>query len=138
MRITDLLKQDTAILDLQAQGKEAVIDELIAKLNEAGRLADPQAFREAIMLRESHSTTGLGDGVAIPRSADPIRVLTSCILGSAIACGHAMAFGITLPASHGGIFVIALLNKPLLYLLAILIGSVLSAFTLGVWKKKIA
>lgn len=67
MRITDLLKQDTAILDLQAQGKEGVIDELIAKLNEAGRLADPQAFREAIMLRESHSTTGLGDGVAIPR-----------------------------------------------------------------------
>lgn len=67
MRITDLLKQDTAILDLQAQGKEAIIDELIAKLNEAGRLADPQAFREAIMLRESHSTTGLGDGVAIPR-----------------------------------------------------------------------
>ncbi|SMG52924.1 hypothetical protein SAMN06295960_3419 [Paenibacillus aquistagni] len=49
-----------------------------------------------------------------------------------------MAFGITLPASHGGIFVIALVNKPLMYLLAILIGSVVSAFTLGVWKKKIA
>ncbi|MBR2570097.1 MAG: hypothetical protein IKE34_13040 [Paenibacillus sp.] len=65
-------------------------------------------------------------------------MLTSCILGSAIAGGIAMAFGITLPASHGGIFVIALVNKPLMYLLAILIGSVVSAFTLGVWKKKIA
>ncbi|MGG4393039.1 fructose-specific PTS transporter subunit EIIC [Paenibacillus thiaminolyticus] len=68
MRITDLLKQDTAILDLRSTGKEAVIDELIAKLDEAGRLSDPKAFREAIMLRESHSTTGLGDGVAIPHA----------------------------------------------------------------------
>lgn len=68
MRITDLLKQDTVILDLHSTGKEAVIDELIAKLDEAGRLSDPKAFREAIMLRESHSTTGLGDGVAIPHA----------------------------------------------------------------------
>ncbi|BFH16740.1 hypothetical protein J6TS7_24730 [Paenibacillus dendritiformis] len=48
-----------------------------------------------------------------------------------------MAFGITLPASHGGIFVIALVNKPFLYLLAILIGSIISALTLGVWKKTV-
>ncbi|WP_195571444.1 PTS fructose transporter subunit IIABC [Paenibacillus sp. 1001270B_150601_E10] len=76
---------------------------------------------------------------AIPfAAADPLRVLTSCILGSAIAGGLAMAFGITLPASHGGIFVIALVNKPFLYLLAILIGSIVSALTLGVWKKKAA
>ncbi|NGP61493.1 fructose-specific PTS transporter subunit EIIC [Paenibacillus thiaminolyticus] len=68
MRITDLLKQDTVILDLHSTGKEAVIDELIAKLDKAGRLSDPKAFREAIMLRESHSTTGLGDGVAIPHA----------------------------------------------------------------------
>ncbi|NKI21351.1 PTS transporter subunit EIIA [Paenibacillus dendritiformis] len=68
MRITDLLKQDTVILDLHSTGKEAVIDELIAKLDEAGRLSDPKTFREAIMLRESHSTTGLGDGVAIPHA----------------------------------------------------------------------
>ncbi|ARF70223.1 PTS fructose transporter subunit IIC [Paenibacillus larvae subsp. pulvifaciens] len=75
---------------------------------------------------------------AIPfAAADPLRVLTSCILGSAIAGGLAMAFGITLPASHGGIFVIALVNKPFLYLFAILIGSIVSALTLGVWKKKV-
>ncbi|GAC41600.1 PTS fructose transporter subunit IIABC [Paenibacillus popilliae] len=75
---------------------------------------------------------------AIPfAAADPLRVLTSCILGSAIAGGLAMAFGITLPASHGGIFVIALVNKPFLYLLAILIGSIVTALTLGVWKKKV-
>lgn len=75
---------------------------------------------------------------AIPfAAADPLRVLTSCILGSAMAGGLAMAFGITLPASHGGIFVIALVNKPFLYLLAILIGSIVTALTLGVWKKKV-
>ncbi|CAH8706903.1 fructose-specific PTS transporter subunit EIIC [Paenibacillus thiaminolyticus] len=84
MRITDLLKQDTVILDLHSTGKEAVIDELIAKLDEAGRLSDPKAFREAIMLRESHSTTGLGDGVAIPHAK------TVAVKGPAICFGRSV------------------------------------------------
>lgn len=75
---------------------------------------------------------------AIPfAAADPVRVLVSSIIGSAIAGGLTMAFGIKLPAPHGGIFVIPLVNKPFLYLLAILIGSVISALMLGIWKKKV-
>lgn len=75
---------------------------------------------------------------AIPfAAADPLRVLTSCIIGSAIAGAITMMFGITLPAPHGGIFVIPLVNKPFLYILAILIGAAISATCLGVWRKKV-
>lgn len=75
---------------------------------------------------------------AIPfAAADPIRVIISSVIGSSIAGGLAMAFGITLPAPHGGAFVIPLVNKPIMYLLAILIGSIITALLLGVWKKKV-
>ena len=47
-----------------------------------------------------------------------------------------MLFQITLPAPHGGLFVIALVNKPLLYIFSILIGTIVSAIMLGVWKRK--
>ncbi|PEL13065.1 fructose-specific PTS transporter subunit EIIC [Bacillus sp. AFS017336] len=75
---------------------------------------------------------------AIPfAAADPVRVIVSSVVGSSIAGGLAMAFGITLPAPHGGAFVIPLVNKPLLYILAILIGSIITAIMLGIWKKKV-
>ncbi|PGS50590.1 fructose-specific PTS transporter subunit EIIC [Bacillus sp. AFS041924] len=75
---------------------------------------------------------------AIPfAAADPVRVIVSSVIGSSIAGGLAMAFGITLPAPHGGAFVIPLVNKPVLYLLAILIGSIITAVILGIWKKRI-
>lgn len=74
---------------------------------------------------------------AIPfAAADPLRVLTSSIVGAAIAGALAMFFEVTLPAPHGGIFVIGLVNNPLLYILAILIGAAVTAIMLGVWKKK--
>ncbi|WP_017151357.1 PTS fructose transporter subunit IIABC [Bacillus bingmayongensis] len=76
---------------------------------------------------------------AIPfAAADPIRVIVSCVVGSSLAGALSMLFGITLPAPHGGIFVILLVNKPVLYILSILIGSVVSALMLGGWKKKIS
>ncbi|HEK9102288.1 fructose-specific PTS transporter subunit EIIC [Bacillus pfraonensis] len=76
---------------------------------------------------------------AIPfAAADPIRVIVSCVVGSSIAGALSMLFGITLPAPHGGIFVILLVNKPVLYILSILIGSAVSALMLGGWKKKIS
>ncbi|PFD95546.1 PTS fructose transporter subunit IIC [Bacillus cereus] len=76
---------------------------------------------------------------AIPfAAADPIRVIVSCVVGSSLAGALSMLFGITLPAPHGGIFVILLVNKPVLYILSILIGSVVSALMLGIWKKKIS
>jgi len=74
---------------------------------------------------------------AIPfAAADPIRVIVSSVIGAATAGGLSMAFNITLPAPHGGIFVIPLVNHPFLYLLAIVIGSLITAMLLGFWKKK--
>ncbi|HFK1428564.1 MULTISPECIES: PTS fructose transporter subunit IIABC [Bacillus cereus group] len=75
---------------------------------------------------------------AIPfAAADPVRVIVSCVVGSSIAGALSMLFQITLPAPHGGLFVIALVNKPVLYILSILIGAVVSALMMGIWKKKV-
>ncbi|MDF9451225.1 PTS fructose transporter subunit IIC [Bacillus toyonensis] len=75
---------------------------------------------------------------AIPfAAADPIRVIVSCVVGSSIAGAISMLFQITLPAPHGGLFVIALVNKPLLYIFSILVGTVISALMMGIWKKKV-
>ncbi|KGX92878.1 PTS fructose transporter subunit IIC [Pontibacillus halophilus JSM 076056 = DSM 19796] len=68
MRITDLLKQDTMILELSATSKSDIIEELASKLDEAGRLHDKTAFIEAIQAREEQSTTGIGEGIAIPHA----------------------------------------------------------------------
>lgn len=68
MNITDLLKQDTIILQLQADSKSSVIDELVNKLDAAGRLHDKEQFKQSILERESQSTTGIGEGIAIPHA----------------------------------------------------------------------
>ncbi|KGP91585.1 PTS fructose transporter subunit IIA [Pontibacillus chungwhensis BH030062] len=68
MKITDLLKQDTMILELESSAKADVIDELVSKLDEAGRLNDKEEFKQAILAREEQSTTGIGEGVAIPHA----------------------------------------------------------------------
>ena len=60
MKITELLKRDTVIMDLTASNKEAVIDELVEKLNGANRLNSKMEFKEAILKQESQSTTGIG------------------------------------------------------------------------------
>lgn len=75
---------------------------------------------------------------AIPFAAsDPLRVLPSCIIGSAIAGALSMAFNCTLMAPHGGIFVFPVVGNALLYLLALAIGTVVAAFLLGILKKKV-
>lgn len=75
---------------------------------------------------------------AIPFAAsDPLRVLPSCIIGSAIAGALSMAFNCTLMAPHGGIFVFPVVGNALLYLLALAIGTVVAAFLLGMLKKKV-
>ena len=68
MKITELLKEETILLDLKASSKEEAIDELINQLDRSGRLMDKAAFREAILQREQQSTTGIGDGIAIPHA----------------------------------------------------------------------
>ncbi|WP_026772329.1 PTS fructose transporter subunit IIABC [Sediminibacillus terrae] len=68
MKITDLLKKDTIILDLKASDKPGVIEELVNKLDEAGRLNDKEEYKKAILAREEQSTTGIGEGIAIPHA----------------------------------------------------------------------
>ncbi|MGM0875341.1 MAG: PTS fructose transporter subunit IIABC [Bacillota bacterium] len=85
MKITELLKKDTIILDLQSTSKDHVIKELIAKLDAAGRLESPEGFKEAILKRESQSTTGIGEGIAIPHAK------TSAVKTPAIAFGRSVS-----------------------------------------------
>jgi len=68
MKITDLLKKDTIILDLQADAKEAVLSEIIEQLDRAGRLNDKEVFKQDILAREAQSTTGVGEAIAIPHA----------------------------------------------------------------------
>ena len=75
---------------------------------------------------------------AIPyAAADPLHVLPSCIIGSGLAGALSMAFGCTLMAPHGGIFVVPVMGNAVMYLLALVIGTVVSAVLLGVLKKKV-
>lgn len=75
---------------------------------------------------------------AIPFAAsDPIRVIPSCMIGAAISGALSMAFHIELRAPHGGIFVLPIVNNPIMYLLAIVIGSVVTAVLLGFIKKPV-
>ncbi|RHP95949.1 PTS fructose transporter subunit IIC [Firmicutes bacterium AM59-13] len=76
---------------------------------------------------------------AIPFAAsDPLHVLPSCIIGSALAGALSMAFHCTLMAPHGGIFVFPVVENALMYLVALAAGTVVSALLLGVLKKKVA
>ncbi len=68
MKITDLLKKDTIILHLSSSNKQEVIEELVNKLDEAGRLSDREGYKQAIIKREEQSTTGIGEGIAIPHA----------------------------------------------------------------------
>lgn len=68
MRITELLTKDTIAMDLSSTEKNGVIDELVNQLDKAGKLNNVTTFKEAIHNRESQSTTGIGEGIAIPHA----------------------------------------------------------------------
>ncbi|CAM3082339.1 PTS fructose transporter subunit IIABC [Sporolactobacillus spathodeae] len=73
---------------------------------------------------------------AIPfAAADPLRIITSSIIGSATAGALTQLWKVNIPAPHGGIFVVALSNQPFLFIAAILIGAIISGLILGFWKK---
>lgn len=82
MKITDLLQRDTIQLNLRASSKREVIEELVDVLDRAGKLFDRNGYRDAILKRESESTTGLGEGIAIPHAK------TSAVKTPAIAFGR--------------------------------------------------
>ncbi|HFI2438981.1 TPA: fructose-specific PTS transporter subunit EIIC [Streptococcus suis] len=68
MKIQDVLRKDVMLLDLQATSKEAVIDEMITSLVDKGYVTDFDVFKTGIMNREAQTTTGLGDGIAMPHA----------------------------------------------------------------------
>ncbi|MCY6957298.1 PTS fructose transporter subunit IIABC [Clostridium brassicae] len=84
MKITDLIKKDTIILDLKAKDKNEVIEELVEKLYTAGRLNNKEEYKQAILQREEQSTTGIGEGIAIPHAK------TSAVNVPAIAFGRSL------------------------------------------------
>ena len=76
---------------------------------------------------------------AIPfAESDPLHVIPACVIGSGLAGALSMAFNCTLMAPHGGIFVFPVVGNPLMYLVALAVGTVVGALMLGVLKKKIA
>ncbi|HEK9954326.1 TPA: PTS sugar transporter subunit IIA [Streptococcus equi subsp. zooepidemicus] len=72
MKIQDLLRKDIMILDLQAISKEAAIDEMITELVEHGIVHDFDVFKKSILAREEQTSTGLGDGIAMPHSKNVV------------------------------------------------------------------
>lgn len=75
---------------------------------------------------------------AIPyAAADPGRVIPACMIGAGTAGALSMAFGCTLRAPHGGIFVFPVVGNPIMYVLALVIGSVVGMLLLGLFKKKV-
>ncbi len=85
MRITELLTKDTINLSLKSQQKLGVIDELVTVLDSAGKLTDESKYREAILAREQQSTTGIGEGIAIPHAK------TNAVKEPAIAFGRSIS-----------------------------------------------
>lgn len=79
MKISDLLKKEIMIMELGADTKQGVIDEMISKLKEKNMINDEETFRKEIMNREELSSTGLGDGIAMPH-AKTSAVNTPCVL----------------------------------------------------------
>ncbi|WP_396234587.1 fructose-specific PTS transporter subunit EIIC [Caldifermentibacillus hisashii] len=75
---------------------------------------------------------------AIPFAAsDPLRIIGSSIVGSAIAGGLTQLWNTAIPAPHGGIFVIALAERPFMFLIALLIGTVITGSLIGFWRKPV-
>ncbi|ABV62019.1 MULTISPECIES: PTS fructose transporter subunit IIABC [Bacillus] len=85
MKITELLTKQTIKLQLDSQQKEAVIEELVTVLDTAGKLNDKEGYKEAVLNREKQSSTGIGEGIAIPHAK------TASVKEPAIAFGRSTA-----------------------------------------------
>lgn len=85
MRITELLTKETIKLSISGNEKNEAIEELVEVLDQANKLADRNQFKEAILTRESQSTTGIGEGIAIPHAK------TSAVREAAIAFGRSQS-----------------------------------------------
>lgn len=81
MRITELLTKDTMSLNLSASSKDGVIDELVSVLEAARKINDIKQFKADILTRESHTSTGIGDGIAIPHAKSTAVVTPAIAFG---------------------------------------------------------
>ncbi|OLS02985.1 PTS fructose transporter subunit IIABC [Tissierella creatinophila] len=81
MKITNLIKKDTIILNLESVKKEDILEELIEELYTANRLNDREEFKKEILKRESEGTTGIGDGIAIPHAKTKAVKIPSIAFG---------------------------------------------------------
>jgi fructose PTS system EIIBC or EIIC component len=81
IRITELLTADTIIMQLSAKTKDEVLDELIAQLDKAGRITNKDSMKEAILAREAQSSTGIGEGIAIPHAKTAAVKIPSIAFG---------------------------------------------------------
>ena len=85
MRITELLTRETILLSMRTSEKQDAVEELVGVLERAGKITDRNAFKAAILKREQQSTTGVGDGIAIPHAK------TSVVKEAAIVFGRSEA-----------------------------------------------
>lgn len=85
MKITELLTKDTILLNINGKQKEEAIDQLVGVLLKAGKITNQNDFKSAILKREGQSTTGIGDGIAIPHAK------TAAVKEAAIAFGKSVA-----------------------------------------------
>ena len=83
MRIKDLLSKQSINLDLKATSKIAAIDELVDLVNASGNLSDKEAYKKGIIAREEQSTTGIGEGIAIPHAKT--KAVKKACLGAAVS-----------------------------------------------------
>ncbi|MDF2473563.1 MAG: fructose transporter subunit [Anaerocolumna sp.] len=93
--------------------------------------------RESALVNYIMGLSFITEGAIPFAAADPVRVLPSCIIGSAIAGGLSVLFGCGLRAPHGGVFVVPVISNPFGFLAAIAIGSAVGALLLGILKKPV-
>ncbi|HIU51976.1 MAG TPA: PTS sugar transporter subunit IIA [Candidatus Merdicola faecigallinarum] len=97
----------------------------------------PKKDRQSALLNYVMGFSFITEGAIPFASADPLRVLVSCIIGSAVSGAMSMLFGCTLMAPHGGIFVLPVVGNAALYLVSIVVGSVVAALIMAAWKKNV-
>lgn len=97
----------------------------------------PKKDRQSALLNYIMGFSFISEGAIPFASADPIRVILSCVVGSAVAGAMSMLFNCTLMAPHGGIFVLPVVGNAALYLLSIVVGSLVAMFILAALKKNV-
>ena len=81
MRITELLTRETILLSMSGASKQDAVNELVGVLERAGKITDRDAFEKAILKREQQSTTGVGDGIAIPHAKTSVVKDATIVFG---------------------------------------------------------